>query len=116
MNVGPCHYCKRPGHLYATCRRRLNQCLRCGKGGHYIANCPAPQRSAVSPKSRSNGNGQGAIPKVRRDSHQRTASRSSSSGSDTSGSQKRQYKYGKNRKSHRDSERGVSSLNIVPLV
>ena len=37
-----CNWCKRPGHEYQTCRRRLNQCLRCGSESHKIAECPQP--------------------------------------------------------------------------
>ena len=37
-----CNWCKRPGHEYRTCRRRLNQCLRCGSEGHKISDCPKP--------------------------------------------------------------------------
>ena len=38
-----CSYCKRRGHEYSTCRRRLNQCLRCGSDDHFISNCPLPR-------------------------------------------------------------------------
>ena len=37
-----CHWCKRLGHIYDNCRRRLNQCLRCGSDSHRIADCPSP--------------------------------------------------------------------------
>ena len=39
-----CNWCKRRGHIYDTCRRRLNQCLRCGAEDHRIAQCPKPGR------------------------------------------------------------------------
>lgn len=35
-----CSYCKRVGHGFANCRRRLGQCLVCGSGHHRVANCP----------------------------------------------------------------------------
>ena len=37
-----CNWCKRPGHKYDYCRRRLNQCLRCGSDEHHVARCPEP--------------------------------------------------------------------------
>ena len=37
-----CNWCKRPGHVFKDCRRRLNQCLRCGETGHFVRNCPIP--------------------------------------------------------------------------
>jgi hypothetical protein len=39
-----CTFCKRPGHLFSACRRRLNQCLRCGSNDHLIKDCqPQPK-------------------------------------------------------------------------
>ena len=34
-----CDFCKRFGHQYSNCRRRLKQCIRCGSGDHFVANC-----------------------------------------------------------------------------
>ena len=45
-----CHYCKRPGHRIESCRRRLNQCLRCGASDHFVAQCQMPQ-SGQRPRS-----------------------------------------------------------------
>ena len=40
-----CHWCKRPGHEYKYCRRRLNQCLRCGSESHKVSDCSKPPSS-----------------------------------------------------------------------
>lgn len=34
-----CTFCKKQGHSFATCRRRLGQCLRCGSSSHFVARC-----------------------------------------------------------------------------
>ena len=41
-----CHWCKKPGHHYKDCRRRLNLCLRCGAADHHIAKCSEPDPRA----------------------------------------------------------------------
>lgn len=38
-----CSYCKRRGHNYDNCRRRLKQCLRCGSAEHFQGACPQMQ-------------------------------------------------------------------------
>ena len=35
-----CSYCQRSGHLRNECRRRLNQCFKCGAVGHRVGACP----------------------------------------------------------------------------
>ena len=35
-----CGWCRRVGHSYDYCRRRLNQCLACGSSEHFISGCP----------------------------------------------------------------------------
>ena len=106
---GPCNWCKRPGHDYDHCRRRLNLCLRCGGTGHFVANCPNPQGpvggSSKEPEAKLKfSKGQGAIPKKQR-SGQRSNSTSSSE-SDLSKSGKCQHPAGDR----------ASQLNISPLV
>ena len=52
-----CSWCKKPGHHYDNCRRRLNQCLRCGADNHRIAQCPQtgaiPKTTVRGPASQS---------------------------------------------------------------
>lgn len=48
-----CNYCKRPGHGYDTCRRRLNQCLRCGCSDHFVVHCPLPQTQTAGRRPKS---------------------------------------------------------------
>ena len=43
--VRRCNWCKKPGHVYDNCRRRLNQCLRCGDTDHFVRNCPSLKQS-----------------------------------------------------------------------
>ncbi|KAJ6791026.1 Uncharacterized protein M6B38_246915 [Iris pallida] len=43
----PCHFCRRPGHVWEVCRKRLGLCLYCGEAGHQLRDCPAnPRRVA----------------------------------------------------------------------
>ena len=39
-----CNFCRRFGHKYWNCRRRLNQCIRCGSDDHFVANCSIKRR------------------------------------------------------------------------
>lgn len=102
-----CNWCKRLGHEYKNCRRRLNQCLRCGSDEHRISDCPV------------------SVQGVRR----RSSSASSSAGSDSGQRHGRSPRYhqsnsqGNTRKksSHKGNHRSNSSsrersLNLNPLV
>lgn len=40
-----CNYCKFPGHVYETCRKRLNSCFVCGGEGHYASGCNQQRRT-----------------------------------------------------------------------
>ena len=99
QKLGYCTWCKKPGHHYDHCRRRLNQCLRCGSGDHRIAQCPQT----------------GAIPKLGvaqanpRDSSSSSSDRKPKRG--RSRTQKRRERVFSN--SHRTSH---TSLNRHPLV
>lgn len=34
-----CNYCKRTGHVYDECRRRVHTCSRCQQKGHFASDC-----------------------------------------------------------------------------
>lgn len=38
-NNDGCSYCKKAGHSYEKCRKRLGLCLKCGEKGHMIKDC-----------------------------------------------------------------------------
>ena len=99
-----CSWCKKPGHHYDYCRRRLNQCLRCGADNHRIAQCPQT----------------GAIPKVpvRRSSsqsHTRASSSSSSSDSDQKRGRSRTQRRHRERIFTRSQSASQALLNPKPL-
>lgn len=96
-----CNWCKRPGHVFNDCRRRLNQCLRCGDIGHFIKNCPTP-RWNVSKSVENSG---------------RRASSSSSSGSEEGARKGRsRTRRHRSRTFRRGSVNKQSPLNSKPLV
>ena len=65
-----CNWCKRPGHEYKNCRRRLNQCLRCGSENHRVSVCPEPvQRSRQRSRSASTSAGSESGQRRGRSSH-----------------------------------------------
>ncbi|KAJ6849399.1 uncharacterized protein M6B38_270420 [Iris pallida] len=43
----PCGYCKKPGHIWEVCRKRLGLCLYCGEAGHQLRDCPTNHRRAA---------------------------------------------------------------------
>lgn len=43
-----CSYCKRIGHHYDNCRRRLKQCLRCGSLEHFRSACTQRKTSKTN--------------------------------------------------------------------
>ncbi|KAJ6830738.1 uncharacterized protein M6B38_351245 [Iris pallida] len=43
----PCHFCRRPGHVWEVCRKRLGLCLYCGEAGHQLRDCPTNHRRAA---------------------------------------------------------------------
>ncbi|KAJ6793097.1 Uncharacterized protein M6B38_112760 [Iris pallida] len=40
----PCHFCKKPGHVWEVCRKWLGVCLFCGGAGHQLRECPVNPR------------------------------------------------------------------------
>ena len=71
-----CKFCKRGGHNWDSCWRRLDKCLRCGSDNHRIAHCPSaslrtPRR--YSPRTE----------RVMRVSESKSARDSSASGSES---------------------------------
>ncbi|KAJ6830595.1 uncharacterized protein M6B38_353025 [Iris pallida] len=40
----PCNFCKKPGHIWEVCRKRLGVCLYCGEAGHQLRDCPTSHR------------------------------------------------------------------------
>ena len=90
-----CNWCKRPGHEYRTCRRRLNQCLRCGSDTHRVAECPKRPSKSWNKKS-----GDGPV--------------GSKSGSDSESRRGRlpsSKKAGKRKSQKRNSRKGASSTS-----
>ncbi|KAJ6799722.1 uncharacterized protein M6B38_205930 [Iris pallida] len=43
----PCGYCKKSGHIWEVCRKRLGLCLYCGEAGHQLRDCPTNHRRAA---------------------------------------------------------------------
>ncbi|KAJ6829097.1 uncharacterized protein M6B38_359825 [Iris pallida] len=43
----PCNFCKKPGHIWEVCRKRLDLCLYCGEAGHQLRDCPTNHRRAA---------------------------------------------------------------------
>ena len=39
QSQGSCTFCKRVGHQFANCRRRLKLCLKCGGNDHFVKDC-----------------------------------------------------------------------------
>ena len=100
-----CNWCKRPGHIYDYCRRRLNQCLRCGSPDHFVKNCPQPQKSF--PKAT----------EFLEKKQMRKMSSSSSSGESGEGKRGRsRTRRHPSRTFRRHSQKRISSLNSNPLV
>ena len=100
-----CNWCKRPGHIYDYCRRRLNQCLRCGSPDHFVKNCPQPQK--ISPKAT----------EFLEKKQMRKMSSSSSSGESGEGKRGRsRTRRHSSRTFRRHSQKRISPLNSDPLV
>ncbi|KAJ6798715.1 Uncharacterized protein M6B38_210620 [Iris pallida] len=43
----PYNFCKKPGHIWEVCRKRLGLCLYCGEAGHQLRDCPTNHRRAA---------------------------------------------------------------------
>lgn len=74
-NYKTCDYCKRFGHTYEKCRKRLRLCFKCGKPGHFSTNCwfnknQNEQRSNVRQQSVSPRKGKIVYHNQRSRSHQ----------------------------------------------
>jgi hypothetical protein len=51
-----CNYCKRKGHKYDDCDKRLKRCHRCHKTGHQIKNCRMNINNESADSNSSNNN------------------------------------------------------------
>ena len=113
-----CNWCKRPGHLYENCRRRLNLCLRCGADGHRIFDCPSPvpllgNTSRNSKRASSASDNEQGRSRNRSRHNQQRRQQQGASGRRTGQSSKSFSTKTKNRSSSSSEERSLNRDSLV---